>query len=161
MAFLTDTFITETLGFGGTQKYDAITGTGAAGVATKARYIALADSVVVAAAQKGGYSSVSASSPPAAGDALNMLQQMSFVVWLRFASSISRDVQLPDDLVADWPRPFWLYTAGNDENRTDLPGLTRDALAGPDGARISNGIQISSGTDNTPMFSPGNWPRFP
>lgn len=159
MAFLTDAFIAETLGYDGAAKYDAITGTSAAGVATKARYIALADSVVVAAAQKGGYSSVSASSPPAAGDALNMLQQMSFVVWLRFASTISRDIQLPDDLVADWPRPFWLFASENDERRLDLPGLTRDALNGPDGARITNGVD-ASGAALTPVFTMTGW-RFP
>jgi hypothetical protein len=141
MAFLTDTFIIEALGYSGAAKYDALTGTGAEGTATKAQYIGLADSVVVAAAQKGGYSSLSASSPPSSGDALNIVRQMAFVVWFRYS---------------DWPRPSWLYLAADDERRVDLPGMTRDALSGPDGARITNGTD-SSGVALTPVFTLSSW----
>ena len=154
MAFLTDTFITDTLAAGGSGEYTALVPS----TASKAQLIALADSVVEAAAIKGGYSSVSAASPPT-GSALLLLQQMAFVVWIRIASR-GRAIFMPDEILADWPRPFWLYAAQNDEKRLDLPGLTRDALNAPDGARISNGLD-ASGTEQTPTFTLVALSRFP
>jgi hypothetical protein len=154
MAFLTDAFITATLARDGAAEYDAL----APSAATKAQLIALADSVVEAAAIKGGYSTVSAASPPS-GSALLLLQQMAFVVWLRIAYR-GAQITLADDIVPDWPRPFWLYAAQNDEKRLDLPGLTRDSLNAPDGARISNGYDADGVTAATPTFTLASMARF-
>lgn len=154
MAFLSDAFIVNALAFGGASEYDALAPT----AATKAQLIALADSVVEAAAIKGGYSTVSAASPPS-GAALLLLQQMSFVVWVRIASR-GRQIQMPDEVLADWPRPFWLYAAANDEKRLDLPGLERDSLNSPDGARISNGLD-ADGQPAMPTFTLQTMARFP
>lgn len=155
MPILTDAFITNALGFGGSAEYDALLPS----VASKSQMIGLADAVVEAAARKGGYSTVTAAVPPT-GSALLLLQQMSFVVWLRLASR-ARQISLPDEVVADWPRPFWLYVAEDDQNRLDLPGLTRDSLNSPNGARISNGYGTDGTTPNTPVFSLSTWTRFP
>jgi len=84
---------------------------------------------------------------------------MSFVVWLRIAYR-NRAITLPEDVIADWPRPFWLYAAQNDGKRLDLPGLARDALNAPDGARISNGVD-ASGAALTPTFTLTALGRFP
>ena len=157
MAFLTSAFITNTLGgaVNGAAEYAAVT---FGDTTSAAQLIALADSVVEAAAIKGGYPTVSAASPPT-GAALLLLQQMSFVVWLRIAYR-NRAITLPEDVIADWPRPFWLYAAQNDGKRLDLPGLARDALNAPDGARISNGVD-ASGAALTPTFTLTALGRFP
>lgn len=154
MAFLSDSFITNALGYGGATEYTAL----GVSAGVKAQLIQLADAVVEAAAQKGGYSTVTAASPPT-GTALLLLQQMAFVVWLRIASR-GRQITVPDEVIADWPRPFWLYAAQNDEKRLDLPGLTRDALSAPNGAQITNGLD-ASGTALAPTFTMVTLARFP
>jgi hypothetical protein len=141
MAFLTDAYIESMLGGGtrGPAQYAAIaTDSGA-----RAAYIASADSVVLSACVKGGYSSVTLSpQQPSSGDAFELLRLISFGVWLKLASFYARGVTIPAEIVATIPDPSSIYAT--DGVRLDLPGLTRDPLGGDGGADIINGTELTS-----------------
>jgi hypothetical protein len=141
MAFLTDAYIESMLGGGtrGPAQYAAIaTDSGA-----RAAYIASADSVVLSACVKGGYSSVTLSpQQPSSGDAFELLRLISFGVWLKLASFYARGVTIPAEIVATIPDPSSIYAT--DGVRLDLPGLTRDPLGGDGGADIINGTEMVS-----------------
>jgi hypothetical protein len=141
MAFLTDAYIESMLGGGtrGPAQYAAIaTDSGA-----RAAYIASADSVVLSACVKGGYSSVTLSpQQPSSGDAFELLRLISFGVWLKLASFYARGVTIPAEIVATIPDPSSIYAT--DGVRLDLPGLSRDPLGGDGGADIINGTELTS-----------------
>ena len=141
MALLTDAYIESMLGGGtrGPAQYAAIaTDSGA-----RAAYIASADSVVLSACVKGGYSSVTLSpQQPSSGDAFELLRLISFGVWLKLASFYARGVTIPAEIVATIPDPSSIYAT--DGVRLDLPGLTRDPLGGDGGADIINGTELTS-----------------
>lgn len=145
MAILTDAYITAQLGgsVAGAAQYDAL----APDVSAKAAHIASADAVVVGAARKGGYSSVSSTGPvPTSGEALSILQEMAFTVWWARVNLLVRGIQAP----AVGLTPEALYAA-RDEGRIDLPGIDRDAIGGPGGADVTNGISTTSAAE--PVFS--------
>lgn len=145
MTILTDAYITAQLGGAvtGASRYAAL----APDTASKAAHIASADAVVVGAARKGGYSSVSSTGPvPASGEALTILQEMAFSVWWVRVNLLVRDIQVQPVGIA----PEALY-ASRDEGRIDLPGLDRDAIGGPGGADVTNGISTTSAAE--PVFS--------
>lgn len=138
MTILTDAYITAQLGgtVAGAAQYDAL----APDASAKAAHIASADAVVVGAARKGGYSSVSSTGPvPASGEALAILQEMAFTVWWARVNLLVRGIQAPT-VGLD---PSALYAAV-DEGRVDLPGLARDALGGPAGADLVSGTSITT-----------------
>jgi hypothetical protein len=141
MALLTDAYIESMLGGGtrGPAQYAAIaTDSGA-----RAAYIASADSVVLSACVKGGYSSVTLSpQQPSSGDAFELLRLISFGVWLKLASFYARGVTIPAEIVATIPDPSSIYAT--DGVRLDLPGLSRDPLGGDGGADIINGTELTS-----------------
>jgi len=141
MALLTDAYIESMLGGGtrGPAQYAAI----ASDSGARAAYIASADSVVLSACVKGGYSSVTLSpQQPSSGDAFELLRLMSFGVWLKLASFYARGVTIPAEIVATIPDPSSIYAA--DGVRLDLPGLSRDPLGGDGGADIINGTELTS-----------------
>jgi hypothetical protein len=109
----------------------------------RAAYIASADSVVLSACVKGGYSSVTLSpQQPSSGDAFELLRLISFGVWLKLASFYARGVTIPAEIVATIPDPSSIYAT--DGVRLDLPGLSRDPLGGDGGADIINGTELTS-----------------
>jgi hypothetical protein len=134
MALLTDAYIESMLGGGtrGPAQYAAIaTDSGA-----RAAYIASADSVVLSACVKGGYSSVTLSpQQPSSGDAFELLRLISFGVWLKLASFYARGVTIPAEIVATIPDPSSIYA-------TD--GVRLDPLGGDGGADIINGTELTS-----------------
>jgi hypothetical protein len=141
MALLTDAYIESMLGGGtrGPAQYAAI----ASDSGARAAYIASADSVVLSACVKGGYSSVTLSpQQPSSGDAFELLRLISFGVWLKLASFYARGVTIPAEIVATIPDPSSIYAA--DGVRLDLPGLSRDPLGGDGGADLINGTELTS-----------------
>ncbi len=141
MAFLTDAYIESMLGGGtrGPAQYAAI----ASDSGARAAYIASADSVVLSACAKGGYSSVTLSPQvPSSGAAFELLRLISFGVWLKLASFYARGVEIPATIVATIPDPSSIYAT--DGVRLDLPGLTRDPLGGDGGADLINGTELTS-----------------
>lgn len=143
MTILTDAYITSQLGGAimGAAQYDAL----APDSGSKAAHIKSADAVVVGAAHKGGYSSVSSTGPvPASGDALSILQEMAFTVWWSRINLIVRGI--PAQTVGLVPSALY---ASVDEGRVDLPGLSRDALGGPAGADLVSGTSITTSSEYT------------
>lgn len=135
MALLTDQFIQNMLGgaVNGAKKYDAI----APDTASKAQYIAIADQAVVGSAKKGGYLTVTSSFPDS-GEALVLLQSMSFKVWIGIAMGYSKEIVVEPALASLLPDHTALYSSDN-LGRIDIPGFDRDPLAGDAGADLVNG----------------------
>ena len=144
MAILTDAYITAQLGGAtvGAAQYAAL----APDSTSKAAHIASADAIVVGAARKGGYSSVSTTNPTSASNsaAFEILESMAFSVWWVRVSLLVRGITVPP--VGEDPAA--LYAKAGDPARIDLPGMDRDALGGAAGA------DIVSGTDTTTTAEP-------
>ena len=152
MSFCTDAYIISMLGgaTNGADKYTAVSG---GDTDTQAAWIAAADTAVVSAARKGGYSTVSATGPvPSSGEAFEMLRAMSFAVWLRLAYGYGKELSVPAEIDEQLPRPSSLY-ASADEGRIDLPGLSRDQLGGDAGVDLQNGGILT--TETMQLFSRG------
>lgn len=139
---LNDSYIENMLGgrIIGTEAYNALAPT----AAVKAQYIEAADAAVVAAARKGGYSTVSSTGPvPVAGEALAILRCMAFKVWIRLAYGYSKAVAVNPEIDAHLPDPSELYSQA-DGARIDLPGMERDLLGGDGGSDLAPGGTLSS-----------------
>lgn len=149
MAILTSAYIQSMLG-------GAVTGAAklaAVGDSTAvAAWIVAADNTVVTAARKGGYSSVSTTSPTS-GAAFDALQLLSFREWYVLANGLGREV---DTGAALGDASQCLYVDSPTNPRTDLPGLERDALGGSSGGDIANGDDASTDTPTAPVFSVAN-----
>lgn len=135
MSLLTDQFIYNMLGgaINGVKKYDAV----APDAISKAQYISMADQAVVASAKKGGYLTIS-STNPSSGEALTLLQSMSFKVWIGIAYGYSKEVTVAPELARLLPDHTALYDS-NPANRIDIPGFDRDPHGGIGGADMING----------------------
>lgn len=136
MALLTDNFIINMLGGSvkGVKKYNEV----APDAAAKAQYISIADSAVIGSAKKGGYLTVS-STNPSSGDALTLLQSMSFKIWLGMAYGFSAEVTVEPSLSALLPDHTALYQSDN-MGRIDIPGFDRDPMAGDGAADLVSGL---------------------
>ena len=145
MAILTTTYITAMLG-------GATTGVAKSAAlgdsAAIAAWIVAADNIVVEAARKGGYSSVTTTSPTT-GAAFDTLQLLSFREFYALAMRLGRDI---DTGVAPGEASQCLYVDSPENPRTDLAGLVRDALGGSGGADIVNGSDLTTDTPTPPLF---------
>jgi len=152
MAFLTPAHITAM--FGGAV-------TGAAKLASLGdasaidAWIARADAEVVAAANRGGYSTVTATGPePSSGAAFTALVAMAFDEFTVIAFSYGRDVDTGRTVGQASEK---LYVDAPNAPRINLPGLERDPLGGSAGGEIANGsgglVVDDTNTDLQPRFT--------
>jgi len=146
MAILTTAYITAMLG-GATTGAAKLTAVGDS--TATAAWIVAADNTVVTAARKGGYSSVTTSSPTT-GAAFDALQLLSFREWYVLAYGLGRDVNTGAAL---GDASQCLYVDSPENPRTDLPGLERDALGGSSGGDIVNGDDATTDTPTPPTFT--------
>lgn len=146
MSILTQAYITAMLG-------GATTGaakSAALGDSTAiAAWIVAADNIVVEAARKGGYSSVTTTAP-ASGAAFDTLQLLSFREFYALAMRLGREI---DTGVAPGEASQCLYVDSPENPRTDLAGLVRDALGGSSGGDIVSGNDASTDTATVPFFN--------
>lgn len=118
MAFLTVDFMRSALGTRGVEKLAALSPEG-----SLATHIALADARVTSAARRAGYATVtpddgSGAPVPSSGVAYEVLRSAALRAYIALAWPLSRDVPVPDDVLAGLVDPEAIASGA-----VPLPGL--------------------------------------
>ena len=137
MAILTSAFIGAMIG---TDKRDAVSPSDV--IAT---HIAQADSRVVAAAAKAGYSVDS--SLTYTGDTLQTLQSMAMRAYLSFAYPLRREAMIPTETLDSF-----IKLEDVESGAVPIPGLTASQLGGAGGADFVT-WGTANATNDVPVFT--------
>lgn len=139
MPFIDSTYIGQMIT---DQKRDALTPAGA----VLTTYITTADSVVVSACARAGYT-VNPATPPT-GQAGEILKLASLFAYVTLASALRRDVLIPEEVLRTLIDPEEIATGV-----VQLPGLVPNPLGSAGGASFENNPSGDTSTNYAPVFT--------